>query len=183
MAPLPLISWLRACRLRLPPEEEIRERGHGYALAGNPALERSHPEGGNRTLRIAPRRRRGRSATPQIGGSSTLATRRGPPASAPGLERPGHVFYGVPRAGDLLEEDQEEAARERQEAAAAAARLERQLRLGRDAIADSLGLLELPVAVPEVLAPGAATRRPATAEAVMVGGRLRSGSRQRRQRR
>ena len=39
-------------------------------------------------------------------------------------------------------------------AAAAAARLERQLRLGRDAIADSLGLLELPVAVPEVLAPG-----------------------------
>ena len=76
-----------------------------------------------------------------------------------------------------------EAERERQEAAAAAARLERQLRLGRDAIADSLGLLELPVAVPEVLAPGAATRRPATAEAVMVGGNLRSGSRQRRQRR
>ena len=59
----------------------------------------------------------------------------------------------------LREEDQEEAARERQEAAAAAARLERQLRLGRDAIADSLGLLERPAAVPEVLAPGAATRR------------------------
>ena len=52
----PHAPWGR--RRRLPPEEEIRERGHGYALAGNPALERSHPEGGNRTLRIAPRRRR-----------------------------------------------------------------------------------------------------------------------------
>lgn len=132
-------------------DAEIRERGHGYVLAVNPALDGNYPHGGGKTRRLDNQLIRSRSAGAMRrhghkgadGWSApTLATRKGPPASAPGLRRPGHVFYPVPHSADPLDEEREEAEQARTAALATQLALEMQLQKGRDAIASSLQVLE-----------------------------------------
>ncbi len=132
-------------------DTEIREHGHGYVLAVNPALDSNYPHGGGKTRRLDNQLIRSRSAGAlrlhgHKGGddwsSPTLAARKGPPASAPGLRRPGHVFYPVPHSADPLDEEREDAERERDAALGTQRALEMQLQKGRDAIASSLEILE-----------------------------------------
>eukprot|EP01043_Picozoa_sp_COSAG02_P027286 COSAG02_NODE_1602_length_11741_cov_35.408521_2_plen_789_part_00 len=132
-------------------DAEIRERGHGYVLAVNPALDSNYPHGGGKTRRLDNQLIRSRSAGAvrrhghkgTDGWSSpTLAERKGPPASAPGLRRPGHVFYPVPHSTDPLDEQREDVEQERAAALGTQRALEMQLQKGRDAISSSLEVLE-----------------------------------------
>ena len=171
--------------------EEIRTKDpHGYVLAKNPALAGQYPQGGDKTRRLSNNAIRSRSVgAVRLGTdgwqSNTLSVRKGPPASAPGLHgglcgRPGLVFYPVPPSADPEDEAIESQQKAMQERDATQTHVQQQLqRLGRDAISESIGLLQAPTpGVPSPLDVSVALEvsppwlrngeRPASAVAVMV---------------